>query len=141
MTLAPTHPRSIRMAALLLLYQIDLRGDADAPAIQEAAISVAAGAAADDDADSADLAAYREALSHLSASQRLLELAPDRAIEEIERAAALQPNMPEPQRLLGDARKKRGDVEGARRAYRRFLELSPPYLKDVEEVKGLLGTI
>jgi isopenicillin-N N-acyltransferase-like protein len=96
---------------------------------------------ADPIADSTDLAAYREALTHLAASQRLMKVAPDRAIEELERAAGLQPNMPEPQRLLGDARHKRGDVEGARRAYRRFLELSPPYLKDVEEVKGLLGTI
>jgi hypothetical protein len=92
-------------------------------------------------ADSEDVRAYREALQHLSAAQRLASAAPDRAVEELERAAALQDHMPEPQRLLGDARRKRGDIEGARQAYRRFLELSPPYLKDVEEVKGILGTL
>ena len=91
--------------------------------------------------DSDDLRAYREALSHLATASQLAAVAPDRAVEELERAAALQDHMPEPQRLLGDARRKRGDLEGARRAYRRFLELSPPYLKDVEEVKGLLGTL
>ena len=26
-------------------------------------------------------------------------------------------------------------------AYLRFLELDPPYLRDVEEVKGILGTL
>lgn len=96
---------------------------------------------ADPIAESDDLRAYQEALRHLAAATKLAALAPERAIEELERAATLQDHMPEPQRLLGDARKKRGDVEGARKAYRRFLELFPPYLKDVEEVKGLLGTL
>ncbi len=96
---------------------------------------------ADPIADSDDLRAYREALLHLAAATRYATIAPERAVEELERAAALQDHMPEPQRLLGDARRKDGDLEGARRAYRRFLELSPPYLKDVEEVKGILGTL
>jgi hypothetical protein len=96
---------------------------------------------ADPTADSDDLRAYREALGHLAAASRYEKIAPDRALEELERAAALQERMPEPQRLLGDLRRRRGDVEGARKAYRRFLELSPPYLKDVEEVKGVLGTL
>jgi hypothetical protein len=96
---------------------------------------------ADPIADSDDLRAYREALTHLRTAERFARIAPDRALEELERAAALQDKMPEPQRLLGDARRRRGDLEGARRAYHRFLELSPPYLKDVEEVKGLLGTL
>jgi hypothetical protein len=96
---------------------------------------------ADPLSDSDELRVYRDAMAHLRAAERFAGPAPDRAVEELERAAALQPLMPEPQRLLGDARRKRGDVEGARRAYRRFLELAPPYLKDVEEVKGLLGTL
>ncbi len=96
---------------------------------------------ADPISDSDELRAYKEAQTHLAAAARYEQIAPARALEELERAAALQERMPEPQRLLGDLRKKRGDIEGSRKAYRRFLELSPPYLKDVEEVKGVLGTL
>ncbi len=92
-------------------------------------------------AGSDELRTYEEAVAHLRAAARFEKIAPDRAVEELERAAALQDRMPEPQRLLGDERRRRGDIEGARRAYRRFLELSPPYLRDVEEVKGILGTL
>jgi tetratricopeptide (TPR) repeat protein len=92
-------------------------------------------------ADSDELRQYNEALAHLRVAERFMKVAPDRAIEELERAAALQERMPEPQRLLGDLLRRRGDIEGARRAYRRFLELDPPYLRDVEEVKGILGTL
>ncbi len=95
----------------------------------------------DSSVDSDELRAYKEALSHLSAAARYEKIAPARALEELERAAALQERMPEPQRLLGDLKRARGDLDGARKAYRRFLELSPPYLKDVEEVKGVLGTL
>lgn len=75
MTLPPDHPRSIRMAALLLLYQIDLRGDADAQAIQEAAIGVALDSGADEDADSADLAGALAALRDDRAAAEALAVA------------------------------------------------------------------
>jgi tetratricopeptide (TPR) repeat protein len=94
-----------------------------------------------DPVDSDELRAYGEALAHLRAAERFMKIAPDRAIEELQRASALQDRMPEPQRLLGDLLRRRGDLDGARRAYRRFLELDPPYLRDVEEVKGILGTL
>jgi hypothetical protein len=42
--------------------------------------------------------------------------------------------------MIGDL--SRGtDRERARREYQRFLELSPPYLHDVEEVKGALSSL
>ena len=92
-----------------------------------------------------ELRAYREALGHMKAADEYgkstMPGAADAQRYELERAAALQDHMPEPQRLLGDLYRKRGDVESARAAYRRFLSLSPPYLKDVEEVKGILGTL
>ena len=56
------------------------------------------------------------------------------------RAAALVEMMPEPHRLIGDLIRPY-DKERARAEYRRFLELSPPYLHDVEEVKGILSTL
>jgi hypothetical protein len=43
--------------------------------------------------------------------------------------------------LIGDLLRARGDVAGAKREYQRFLALQPPYLKDIEEVKGFLGTM
>jgi hypothetical protein len=65
----------------------------------------------------------------------------DRALDEGRRAIGLEELMPEPHRLVGDLLRARGDVPAAKVEYRRFLELSPPYLKDIEEVKGLLGTL
>jgi len=92
-----------------------------------------------------ELRAYREALGHLKAAEEYGRSKAPGAAEaeraELERAAALQDHMPEPRRLLGDLYRKRGDVEAARAEYRKFLALSPPYLKDVEEVKGILGTL
>ena len=92
-----------------------------------------------------ELRVYEEAQAHLRASAKYAPLKDEAAqratLDELERAAALQDHMPEPQRLLGDLYRKRGNTEAARRAYTRFLELSPPYLKDVEEVKGILGTL
>jgi len=77
-TLAPTHPRSVRLAALLLLYQIDLRGDADADAIQESAIAMALDAVADeehDDDDAIDIGAALGALRDEGGAARALDLA------------------------------------------------------------------
>ena len=86
--------------------------------------------------------AYVLASASLKAAERLVgEKEPERAIEEARKAEALEELMPEPHRLLGDALKARGDRDGARKEYQRFLELSPPYLKDIEEVKGILGTL
>jgi tetratricopeptide (TPR) repeat protein len=85
---------------------------------------------------------FKDAMASLKAAERFVaEKALDRAIEEARKAEALEEKMPEPHRLLGDALRARGLTDEAKREYQRFLQLSPPYLKDIEEVKGLLGTL
>ncbi len=86
--------------------------------------------------------AYVLANAALKAAERMeREHEPERALEEARKACALSDKMPESHKLLGDLLRRRGDREGARTHYQRFLELYPPYLKDVEEVKGMLGTL
>ncbi|HZS36840.1 MAG TPA: C45 family autoproteolytic acyltransferase/hydrolase [Polyangia bacterium] len=93
-------------------------------------------------AETQEYADYREAAASLKSAERFQrERDWERAVEEARRAEALEEKMPEAHRLLGDLYVKRGDSGAARREYQRFLELSPPYLKDVEEVKGILGTL
>ncbi|MFG0274502.1 MAG: transcription antitermination factor NusB [Phycisphaerales bacterium] len=75
MTLAPTHPRSIRLAALLLLYQIDLRGDSDSDDIRNGAVGVALAAVADGDEDDEALAGALGALRDEGAASDAFELA------------------------------------------------------------------
>lgn len=91
---------------------------------------------------SEELRRYELAMASLRAAEKLTaERAYARAVEELRKATALEDLMPEPHRLLGDVLLKVGDKAAAKREYRRFLELSPPYLKDIEEVKGLLETL
>jgi acyl-CoA:6-aminopenicillanic acid acyl transferase len=85
--------------------------------------------------------AFLLAQSELRAADRLKKRDPDRALEEARRAIGLEDKMPEPHRLVADLLRARGDRAGARKEYQRFLELSPPYLKDIEEVKGILDTL
>jgi hypothetical protein len=85
--------------------------------------------------------AHLGAVTAFKAAERLRGTAPDRALEQAQIASALEERMAEPHRLAGDLLRARGDIEGARREYQRFLELDPPYLKDVEAVKGILGTL
>lgn len=68
----------------------------------------------------------------------------DRAIEEAERAAGLEPKSAEAHLVLADLLEKRGDrqrgdLDQARRHYQLFLESHPPYLHDIERVRGVLG--
>lgn len=79
--------------------------------------------------------------AELRAAERLRKRDPERALEEARRAAGLEDKLPEPHRLIGDLLRVAGDRAGARREYQRFLELSPPYLKEIEEVKGILDTL
>jgi isopenicillin-N N-acyltransferase-like protein len=92
-------------------------------------------------AQSDEFRQYVLAHSELGAAERLKKRDPDRALEEARRAAGLEDKLPEPHRLIGDLLRARGDRAGARSEYQRFLALSPPYLKDVEEVKGILDTL
>jgi hypothetical protein len=92
-------------------------------------------------AQSDDFRAYQLAQAELRAAERLQKRDRDRALEQASRAEGLEEKLPEPHRLIGDLLRARGDREGARREYQRFLELSPPYLKDIEEVKGILDTL
>jgi tetratricopeptide (TPR) repeat protein len=88
-----------------------------------------------------EFAAYQEAMASYKAAERFFrEKDLDRAVEEARKAEALEEKMPEPHRMLGDAYRARGDRDAARREYERFLQLYPPYYKDIEEVKGILGT-
>jgi isopenicillin-N N-acyltransferase-like protein len=89
-----------------------------------------------------ELRTWREAMASLKAAERFRdEKELDRAIEEAHRAEALVEMMPEPHRLLGDALRLKGDRDAARKEYQRFLELSPPHLKDIEAVKSVLATL
>lgn len=83
---------------------------------------------------------WRLATDELRTAEALRTRAPQRALESAERAVGYEEMMPEPHRLIGDL--VRGtDRERARREYQRFLELSPPYLHDIEEVKGILTAL
>jgi hypothetical protein len=93
-------------------------------------------------AGSDELHAYQQAQAALHAAEHLVEVQkPERALEEARKAEALEERLPEPHHLIADLLRARGDKEGARREYQRFLELVPPYLKDVEAVRGILGTL
>ncbi|HEY7957123.1 MAG TPA: C45 family peptidase [Polyangia bacterium] len=82
------------------------------------------------------------AKASLAAAEQLWrEHDPDRALEEVRRAEGLEEAMPEPHKLAGDALRARGDREGARKEYQRFLQLYPPHLKEVEEVRSILATL
>jgi hypothetical protein len=97
---------------------------------------------ADPLAGSDELRAYTLATASLRAAERLAGAGqPERALEEARRAEGLEERLPEPHHLVGQLLRARGDRDGARRELQRFLELAPPYLKDVEEVKGILGTL
>jgi isopenicillin-N N-acyltransferase like protein len=85
--------------------------------------------------------AYLLARSELAAAERLKKRDPERALEEARRAEGLEDKAPEPHRLIADLLRARGDRAGARAEYQRFLALSPPYLKDIEDVKGILDTL
>jgi hypothetical protein len=100
--------------------------------------------------EGAEYRSYQQAMLSLKAATDLAKLgdpeALDRAIDEAELAEALQPRMPEAQRLLGDLLRRRGDVkrgdlEKVRRHYERFLEVHPPYLHDIEEVRAILRSM
>jgi tetratricopeptide (TPR) repeat protein len=88
--------------------------------------------------------AYEQAQQALKAAGILRGLGElDRAIEEASKAEALQPRMPDAQRLLADllrerGDKLRGDLDRARRHYQLFLEAHPPYRADVEKVREIL---
>jgi isopenicillin-N N-acyltransferase-like protein len=92
-------------------------------------------------AQSDEYRAYQLAQQELRAAERMHKSNPERALEQARRAAGLEEKLPEPHRLIGDLLRARGERDGARREYQRFLDLSPPYLKDIEDVKGLLSTL
>ncbi len=93
-------------------------------------------------AQSDEYRSYLGALAAFKTAERLRDQKlPERALDEARRAEGLEERMPEPHRLMGDLLRARGDAASAKAEYKRFLELSPPYLKDIEEVKGFLGTM
>ncbi len=92
-------------------------------------------------AASDELRQHREAVSELAWAERLRHEGHGvRALEEAQRAESLDEKMPEPHRLVGDLLRQ-SDHDRARREYERYLELRPPYLRDVEAVKGILSSL
>ena len=95
--------------------------------------------------DGGDLRDFRQSLAELSYAEALDKQGEHaRAIEAATRAEAIAEKLPEPHKLLGDLLRAGGrpeDKERARTEYRRFLELSPPYLRDIESVKGILESL
>lgn len=90
--------------------------------------------------DGEELASYKQALIALRAAERFAKAGHrDRAIEQARRAVSTAELMPEAHLQLADLLAKGGETELARKHYQRFLELSPPYLKDIERVRGVLG--
>lgn len=89
--------------------------------------------------DSDEMTSHKQAMAALKAAERFAKREPERAIEQAERAIAHQELLPEAHLLLADLLTARKQTEAARKHYQRFLELSPPYLKDIERVKAALG--
>ncbi len=91
--------------------------------------------------NSVELRRHRQAVAELEAARGFLARGvADRALEQAQKAVALDDLMPEAHRLLGDLWRST-DRERARREYQRYLELHPPYLHDIEEVKGVLSSL
>lgn len=92
-------------------------------------------------AASEEVRAARQAHAELKYAFALLARGEeDRALEATLRALALEEKLAEAHKLLGDLLREQ-DRDRARHAYQRFLELQPPYLRDVEEVKGILSSL
>lgn len=62
----------------------------------------------------------------------------DRALDYAARAAQATPDSPDARKLLGDLLWRAGREQEALAQYKKFLELHPPYLRDVEVVKARL---
>jgi hypothetical protein len=93
---------------------------------------------ADPMADSPALGAFRQAMAEFRAAESLGRSAPSLALDDAERAVGLEESMPEPHKFIADLVASR-DPDRARREYRRFLELHPPYLRDVEQARAWLS--
>ncbi len=94
---------------------------------------------ADPIADSDELRNHRLAMAELKLAERLLKQKDlSHALEEAERAVALDERSPEAHKLLGDILQERHESAAARSEYQRFLELNPPHLHEVETVRGIL---
>lgn len=62
-------------------------------------------------------------------------------LQEFERAVAQDPGNAEAHKLLGNARKAHGDLEGALAAYQRALEIAPDYLPALYNIGLVLSQI
>lgn len=75
----------------------------------------------------------RQARQHAGAGDR------DRAREQALRALALAPDLPEALLVAGDLARAAGDIEAARRYYRRCLDVGVDDLGEAEEIRAVLG--
>ncbi|MCA9669656.1 MAG: tetratricopeptide repeat protein [Myxococcales bacterium] len=86
---------------------------------------------------SAQLARYRMVVAWLEYASRLeLNGKLRAALDYLRRAAAAAPKLPRVHKRLGDLLYKLGETSAAKDAYKTYLGLNPPYLKDVEAVKA-----
>jgi hypothetical protein len=114
-------------------------GTRAATAREGTAASEPADLAADPIVDTQEFADYRLAQAALRSATQLRALGRrDRALDEARVAVGAEERSPEAQQLLGDLLWERGERDAARAAYRRFLQLHPPYLGDVETAQQRL---
>jgi hypothetical protein len=94
---------------------------------------------ADPIVDTPEFAGYLVARDALRAAgtMRGLKLS-DRAVDEARLAVSAEERSAEAHQLLGDLYWERGEPAAARAEYRRFLELHPPYLGDIEAAQARL---
>jgi len=91
--------------------------------------------------DSPDLLRFRQAMGQIEYSRELARagrLAD--ALDYARRAAGIQPSSTAAHMLLGDLLWQAGRWNEAKREYRLFLELHPPYRKQRDRVKARLGS-
>lgn len=94
---------------------------------------------ADPIVDTTEWADFQQAKGALQAAAKLRKTGHlDRAVDEARIAIGDEPRSPEAHLLFADLLWQRGDTEAARAQYRRFLELDPPYLADIERARQRL---
>lgn len=90
--------------------------------------------------DSPELGRFEQAMAQMDHARTLSKVETrGEALDYARRAVGAQPASPEARLLLGDLLWQAGRWDEAKREYRRFLALHPPYLKNKERARARLG--